>query len=94
MFQLHKAFNSDSTVAHVAYQCSTAGWGCMDCKKVLHEGMVQELTPIRRRSAELDAEPARVRDAIADGGRAARAIAQQTIAEVRDVMGLGALTVP
>ena len=66
----------------------------MDCKKVLHEGMVQELTPIRRRNAELDAEPAQVLDAIADGGRRARAIAQQTIAEVRDIMGLDGLTVP
>jgi tryptophanyl-tRNA synthetase len=66
----------------------------MDCKKVLHEGMVQELTPIRRRSAELDAEPARVLDAIADGGRAARAIAQQTMTEVREVMGLSGITAP
>jgi tryptophanyl-tRNA synthetase len=63
----------------------------MDCKKVLLEGMVQELTPIRRRSAELDAEPSRVLDALADGGRAARAIAQQTMGEVRDIMGLSGL---
>jgi tryptophanyl-tRNA synthetase len=64
----------------------------MDCKKVLLEGVVQELTPIRRRSAELDAEPQLVLDAIADGGRAARGIAQQTIREVREIMGLGAVT--
>jgi tryptophanyl-tRNA synthetase len=88
IFQLHKAFNGEPTVANVAEQCSTAGWGCMDCKKVLLEGMVQELTPIRRRSAELDAEPAKVLDAIADGGRAARAIAQETMREVRDMIGL------
>lgn len=91
IFQLHKAFNDEATVANVAQQCSTAGWGCMDCKKVLLEGMVQELTPIRRRSAELDAEPARVLDAIADGGRAARAIAQETMREVRDTIGLDAV---
>jgi tryptophanyl-tRNA synthetase len=93
VFQLHKAFNAESTVAHVAEQCSTAGWGCMDCKKVLQEGMVQELTPIRRRSDELDAEPARVLDAIADGGRAARAIAQETMTQVREIMGLDGLRV-
>jgi tryptophanyl-tRNA synthetase len=92
LYQLHQAFNDDATVAHVAEQCRTAGWGCMDCKKVLLEGVVQELTPIRRRSAELDAEPQLVLDAIADGGRAARGIAQQTIREVREIMGLGAVT--
>lgn len=92
IFQLHKAFNDEATVTNVAAQCSTAGWGCMDCKKVLLEGMVQELTPIRRRSEALDAEPQQVLDAIADGGRAARGIAQQTISEVREIMGLGAVT--
>jgi tryptophanyl-tRNA synthetase len=94
IFQLHKAFNAPATVEHVAQQCSTAGWGCMDCKKVLLEGMVQELTPIRTRSAMLDAEPARVLDALADGGRTARALAQETIADVRGIMGLGSLSLP
>ncbi|WP_434480077.1 tryptophan--tRNA ligase [Gemmatimonas sp.] len=92
IFQLHKAFNDETTVTNVAAQCRTAGWGCMDCKKVLLEGMVQELTPIRRRSEELDAEPQQVLDALAGGGRTARGIAQQTISEVREIMGLGAMT--
>ncbi|MCO4101404.1 MAG: tryptophan--tRNA ligase [Gemmatimonas sp.] len=92
IFQLHKAFNDETTVTNVAAQCRTAGWGCMDCKKVLLEGMVQELTPIRRRSEDLDAEPQQVLDALADGGRTARGIAQQTISEVREIMGLGAMT--
>ncbi|HEY0929927.1 MAG TPA: tryptophan--tRNA ligase [Gemmatimonas sp.] len=94
IFQLHKAFSSDETQAHVSQQCSTAGWGCMDCKKVLLEGMVLELTPIRRRSEELDAEPARVLDALADGAATARAIAGETMREVRGFMGLDALTGP
>ncbi|MFN8860593.1 MAG: tryptophan--tRNA ligase [Gemmatimonadaceae bacterium] len=94
IYQLHKAFSVESTQEHVAEQCRTAGWGCMDCKKVLLEGMVQELTPIRRRSEALDAEPARVLDALADGARAARGIAQETLGEVREVMGLNAVAVP
>ncbi|MFY7949596.1 MAG: tryptophan--tRNA ligase [Gemmatimonas sp.] len=94
IFQLHKAFSAESTQEHVAEQCRTAGWGCMDCKKVLLEGMVQELTPIRRRSEALDAEPARVLDALADGARTARGLAQETMREVREVMGLNAVTVP
>jgi tryptophanyl-tRNA synthetase len=63
----------------------------MDCKKVLLEGMVAELTPIRRRAEQLEAEPARVLDALADGARAARAIAQDTMATVRESMGLDPL---
>ena len=89
IYQLHKAFNPPETVDHVAVQCSTAGWGCIDCKKVLLEGMTRELTPIRARSRELDAEPARVLDALADGARRARGLARETIVEARARMGLG-----
>lgn len=94
IFQLHKAFSPAETVAHVTTQCSTAGWGCMDCKKVLHEHMVQELTPIRRRSEELDAEPSRVLDALASGADRARSLARETMRDVRSIMGLDPLTVP
>jgi len=94
IFQLHKAFSDETTQANVVQQCTTAGWGCMDCKKVLHANMVQELTPIRTRAAMLDAEPHRVLDAIADGARAAGAIAKQTMAEVRERMGMDAVRAP
>jgi tryptophanyl-tRNA synthetase len=63
----------------------------MDCKKVLLEGMVQELTPIRRRAEALEAAPQQALDAIADGGRAARAIAQETMQQVREIIGLDPL---
>src|SRR5215211_3019094 len=47
IYHLHKAFSPPPTVEHVAVQCSTAGWGCIDCKKVLAESMESELAPIR-----------------------------------------------
>ena len=94
IFQLHKAFSREDTVAHVDVQCRTAGWGCMDCKKVLQESMVQELTPIRRRAEALDAEPQRVLDALASGAETARGIARETMREVRGYMGLDAVSIP
>ena len=39
IYHLHKAFSPPETVEHVAVQCSTAGWGCIDCKKVLAESI-------------------------------------------------------
>src|SRR4051794_15322288 len=53
IFHLHRAFSPPAVVEEVAVKCSTAGWGCIDCKKVLFEHMNAELTPIRRRAAEL-----------------------------------------
>ena len=87
IYHLHKAFSPPATVEHVATQCSTAGWGCIDCKKVLHQSMEAELTPIRTRAAELRADPARVDEVLDAGGRRCRAIAQETMREVRDRMG-------
>src|ERR687895_1085191 len=57
IYHLHKAFNPPETVEHVATMCSTAGWGCIDCKKVLFEGVKRELGPIHERARELRERP-------------------------------------
>jgi tryptophanyl-tRNA synthetase len=74
-------------VEHVAVQCSTAGWGCIDCKKVLAESIEVELVPIRRRAEELRARPTAVDDALASGAATCRTIAKETMRAVRDRMG-------
>lgn len=94
IYHLHKAFSPEHTVAEVAQQCRTAGWGCMDCKKVLQGSMVAELTPIRERAAMLDREPERVLDALSAGADVARGIAAATMGEVRDRMGMSPLKIP
>jgi len=88
IYHLHKAFSPPATVEHVAVQCSTAGWGCIDCKKVLHGTMTAELAPIQARAKELQAKPQMVEDALAGGTECCKSIASQTIREVRDRMGI------
>lgn len=88
IYHLHKAFSPAATVDHVAVQCRTAGWGCIDCKKVLFESMNAELTPIRTRAEELIAHPERVTDALDAGAAHAADIAKTTMVEVRERMGL------
>ena len=88
IFQLHKAFSPTATVVNVDMQCRSAGWGCIDCKKVLAESIEAELVPIRTRAAELAATPERVLQALGDGAARAHRVAQATMAEVRERMGL------
>jgi tryptophanyl-tRNA synthetase len=88
IYHLHKAFSPPETVEHVAVQCRTAGWGCIDCKKVLHESMERELVPIRGRAEELRASPRTVDDALAGGAARCRTLAQETMRQVRERMGL------
>ncbi len=88
IFQLHKAFNPPETVEHVATMCSTAGWGCIDCKRVLLDGMTRELSPIHERARELRAHPERVREVLAAGAERCRTLARETMAYVKEKMGL------
>lgn len=88
IYQLHKAFSPPATVEHVAMQCSTAGWGCIDCKKVLHASIETELVPIRARAKELADKPELVSDALASGADHCRKLARETLGVVREKMGI------
>ncbi len=88
IFQLHRAFSPEATVAEVDRQCRSAGWGCIDCKKVLHASMEVELAPIRARGAELLEQPDVVAQVLGDGAEKARRVARATMGEVRERMGL------
>jgi tryptophanyl-tRNA synthetase len=88
IYHLHKAFSTEITVEHVAMQCRSAGWGCIDCKKVLFDSMEQELSPIRSRAAELKADPQSITERLDAGAEKARQVAQRTMTDVRSAMGL------
>ncbi len=82
IYALHRHFSPPETVELVAHNCRTAGWGCLDCKRVLADNMVAALAPIRARAAELSAAPATVREVLGDGAARAR---ERTAATLRDV---------
>jgi tryptophanyl-tRNA synthetase len=88
IYHLHKAFSPAATIDHVAVQCSTAGWGCIDCKKVLLESMERELGPIRERALEVRAHANELADILGDGAARARSIARETMREVKELMGM------
>jgi tryptophanyl-tRNA synthetase len=91
IYHLHKSFSPPQTVEHVALQCRTAGWGCIDCKKVLHESMEKELAPIRARAKDIAGSPDKMQADLEKGAEHARSIAQATMADVKEKMGfLGA----
>lgn len=87
VFTLHQGFSPPATVAEVAHKCRTAGWGCLDCKRVLADHMIAALTPMRERAAELKREPGRLMEKLRAGADRARALARRTMAEVKQRMG-------
>jgi len=87
IYSLHKHFSTPEQVATVAERCRSAGWGCLDCKRVLADNLIAELAPIRERAAALKANPGRVREVLEAGARRARAEARRTMDDVIRIMG-------
>jgi tryptophanyl-tRNA synthetase len=85
---MHKALSSEEDLAWVYKGCTTAGIGCVDCKGKLAENLRAHFARYLEVRAELIAHPHRVTEVLVHGAERARVIAQQTMAEVRDKLGL------
>ncbi len=66
--------------------CTGATKGCMDCKKLLAEQMVDYLAPIRDKRRELEKDKDYIRDVLNEGAKKAKSIAQKTMVEVRQAV--------
>ena len=88
IYTIHQGFSPPDTVELVARNCRTAGWGCLDCKRVLADHMIATLAPMRERAQALRAEPRRVRQRLRAGAARARTLGGATLREVRRRMGL------
>ncbi len=71
VFKLHQFFNV-SRIPEIAAECRTAGIGCVDCKKLLAQGINSELRPFREKRAAFAAKPQYVDEVLSDGARRAR----------------------
>jgi len=88
VFSMHKVFSSPEEVAMVNVECRRAGIGCVDCKKLFARNLNAHLEPFRQRRAQLGQNPQHVWDVLQDGKERASVIARQTMADVRDAIGL------
>lgn len=87
IYSLHGHFSSAEEVENVAAKCRSAGWGCIDCKRVVADNIATEFAPIRERADQLKANPGTVRDILCDGAERASVVARDTMAGVRTAMG-------
>jgi tryptophanyl-tRNA synthetase len=66
-----------------------SGSGYGDFKKAAAESVVELLAPVRERYAQIRPDEGRLEATLAEGAEKARAIASETLAEVRERMGIG-----
>jgi tryptophanyl-tRNA synthetase len=88
IFSYHQLVTAEGQTREIVEGCTTAGIGCIDCKRIFFENLMKTLDPIRVRRRELEKHPDRVREALAEGARKAGAIARETVRGAKKLMGL------
>ncbi len=85
VFSYYKTFAPDSQ-PEVRQWCVQAQKGCMDCKKILAGHLTAQLAPIHAKREALLLKKDYIQDILNDGANKARAIAAQTMAEVKEAV--------
>jgi tryptophanyl-tRNA synthetase len=88
VWQFHLVYSDAGRREWVTKGCTTAGIGCLECKQPIIDAVLAEQQPMLERAAPFVANPQRVREIMAEGTEKARRVAQQTMNEVRDAVGL------
>ena len=88
VWQFHLVYSDEDTKGWAYEGCTTAGIGCLDCKQPVIDAILVEQKPMHERARLYEEDPSLMRNIIADGCERADRLAQDTMREVREAMGL------
>jgi tryptophanyl-tRNA synthetase len=88
VWSLHLVYSDEEKKKWVRKGCTTAGIGCLECKQPVIEAIQAELAPMRERAQAYLDDPTLVKNIVADGCEKAKKLAEETMREVREAMGL------
>lgn len=89
VFTYLDAFDDDQAkVAELKAQYQAGGLGDVKIKRYLNDVLQAKFAPIRQRRAEFEKNPEAVYKMLEEGSQKANAVAEQTLKEVRDAMGI------
>ncbi len=88
VWSLHQIYSDQTTRDWAHNGCTTAGIGCLDCKQPVIDAIIAEQRPLHERAQKYLDDPSLVRAIVADGCERARKLAEETMGDVRDAVGL------
>ncbi|TAG26410.1 MAG: tryptophan--tRNA ligase [Burkholderiales bacterium] len=88
VWQFHLVYSDEKRKQWVTEGCTTAGIGCIECKKTVSDAILAEQQPMLDRAKPYIANRRRVHEIIDIGCKKAQVVAQQTMGDVRKAMGL------
>ncbi len=86
LYPYHKLLTDPEKCAEIREGCTTATWGCVDCKKVLMASLTRFLEPVHARRKALEADPDRLWHILEQGNARARAKAQESMVAIRKAL--------
>ncbi len=86
VYDFHKILSSQAVQEQVNQDCRTAAIGCIDCKKLVADVMVERLAPSWETRAGLLAKPDYLENIIQEGQQKASIVAHETMKDVKEAM--------
>ena len=86
VYEFHKIYSPQELQAQINKDCRTAAIGCIDCKKLVADKMVERMAPMWDARAALTSHPSRIDEIVQDGSARAEKVAKATLAEVNEAM--------
>lgn len=86
VYDFHKIFSPREAVDRVNRECRTAEIGCIDCKKLVADAMVDRLKPIWDARQKLTSNVKQVNEIVHEGVKRASAVSHQTLEEVKEAL--------
>ena len=86
VFTFHEIYSDPETVSKIDKECRSAGIGCVECKRLMAASLKAGLEPMRAKRKELETDTNKIREIIEQGNIRARAVARETMAEVREAI--------
>jgi tryptophanyl-tRNA synthetase len=88
VWPLHQTYSTTEVQQWASQGCRSAGIGCLECKQPVIDAVLAEQQVMRERAQPYIEDPTLVRNIIADGCERASRVAQDTMREVREAIGL------
>lgn len=87
-YAYHKKFNPIE-IPVIERDCRSGALGCVECKANAANHIIEYLAPYREKRAYYESHRKQVEEILHDGEVRARAVAEQTMKEVHEAMGVG-----
>jgi len=88
VYEFHKSFTDPATLSRIKGECADASIGCVECKRILTENVIEALQGPQQLRMRIEREPAYLDDVLRRGREEATAAAEATMRRVREAVGL------